>query len=371
MPQFNLSETSGEELRRLFYESRHRGDMAFHDAVLRELRAREARPPEPRNFQPQPDRREGDDRAPGAAPRPPSEGFAPVEPYLRADRDPNLGAPRRDPPSPFGPHHADRWAGAAPAPEPDRLTTLSVAPSAAPPRSATATPRSQAPAKFALFGALALAVGGLGGWLAHEGAGRHAATGPGGAAVTARPGAASARSPDRPDDTGTQPTAASPAEPARRGIVIIQAPPRVVRPASTAAIGPRVRQLAAPAPRPLLPAQTQPALAAPQQGGPVRVFIHTADPAQTPAVDRISSDLRGLSFAGQPVGVPPVRFVQSAPRRTEVRCLKHADCAAAGRIAHALAQDLRTPVAVVDMSRTYEHDASVRQGSLELWLRPG
>ncbi len=52
----------------------------------------------------------------------------------------------------------------------------------------------------------------------------------------------------------------------------------------------------------------------------------------------------------------------------EVRCLKQGDCAAAGRIAHELSQDLRTPVAVVDLSRTYEHDGAVRPGSLELWV---
>ncbi len=98
----------------------------------------------------------------------------------------------------------------------------------------------------------------------------------------------------------------------------------------------------------------------------MRVFIHVTDPAQRPAVDRIRSELGGLNVA-----VPPVRFVRNAPGRTELRCLKQADCAAASRIARDLTQALRTPVTLVDMSRTYEHDGSVRPGSLELWVAPG
>jgi len=106
------------------------------------------------------------------------------------------------------------------------------------------------------------------------------------------------------------------------------------------------------------------------QDTPVRVFVHIRSGAQLPAANRIRAQLGALRIAGQPVGAPPVRIVARSPRRTELRCLKHADCPAAARLARSLAQSLGTPVAVVDMSPTYEGDPRVRAGSLELWLRP-
>ena len=110
----------------------------------------------------------------------------------------------------------------------------------------------------------------------------------------------------------------------------------------------------------------QPAL----PGESVRVFVHIADAGQRPAADRLRAELNGLRFGDHPVETPPVRLVAGSPRRNEVRCLKHADCAAAGRVARYLAQSLGGPVSVVDMSPQYEGDPRVRAGSLELWLRP-
>ena len=148
--------------------------------------------------------------------------------------------------------------------------------------------------------------------------------------------------------------------------MIIESPPRTLAPHDAASIRPRLSALQPSPPRLLPLAKSPPALAAAQPSGPVRVFIHVTDLAQRPAVDRIRSELSGLNVA-----VPPVRFVRNAPGRTELRCLKQADCAAASRIAHDLTQALRTPVTLVDMSRTYEHDGAVRPGSLELWVAPG
>lgn len=102
---------------------------------------------------------------------------------------------------------------------------------------------------------------------------------------------------------------------------------------------------------------------------PVRVFVHITSADQLPAANRIRRQLGALRVAGQAVGAPPVRIVARSPRRTELRCLKHADCPAANRVARRLAQSLGTPVAVVDMSPTFEGDRRVRAGSLELWLR--
>ncbi len=347
MPQFNLSQTSGEELRRLYETSRQRGDTALEDAVVRELRARDARPPEPRNFPPQPDRGERDDTPPGAATAPRTWGFVPAD-YTRGDRDRDIGGPRQDRPLPTG------------------------------------NPRPPVSAKLALFAALALAVGAAGGWLAHERAGRRGAAGSDAMAVATKPSAARTLSSDRLDGAGTQPPIAdadgagrsSPAtdgaEPAaapeRRGIVIIRSPPAPAASTTAAPTRPRVSERLPPPPRALAPAPTRQDLVPAQQGGPVRVFIHVAGQGQGQDVDRIRSQLRGLSFGGQPVAVPPVRLVQSTPGRMEIRCLKRADCAAGSRIAHQLTQDLRTPVALVDMSRTYEHDGAVRPGSLELWV---
>jgi hypothetical protein len=104
-------------------------------------------------------------------------------------------------------------------------------------------------------------------------------------------------------------------------------------------------------------------------GDSVRVFVHIADPAQLPAADRVRAELSRLHIGDGPVGTPPARIVAGLPRRTEVRCLKHADCGAAGRVARYLWQELGSPVAVVDMSSLYERDGRVRPGSLELWLR--
>ena len=118
------------------------------------------------------------------------------------------------------------------------------------------------------------------------------------------------------------------------------------------------------------PVQTDPAPEL-QRGGPVRVFVHIGDPGQGPAADQVRAELSTLSIAGQPIATPPFRLVQSLPRGNEVRCLKHADCPAASGVARHLARTLGVPVAVVDMSGTYEQDRAVRPGSLELWLRPG
>lgn len=96
--------------------------------------------------------------------------------------------------------------------------------------------------------------------------------------------------------------------------------------------------------------------------------MHISDPAQLPTAERIRSKLNSMRIGDETVGAPPVRFVGGAPRRTEVRCLKRADCPAAQRVARYLAQGLGAPVAVVDMSASYERDVTVRAGSLELWL---
>ncbi len=116
------------------------------------------------------------------------------------------------------------------------------------------------------------------------------------------------------------------------------------------------------APRPL-------ARNAPAPDGPVRVFVHVSDLSGLADADHVRAQLAALTIAGAPVATPPVRFVADTPRRTEVRCLKHADCPAARRVAAYLAQQLGVSVAVRDMSSTYEDDAGVRPGSLELWLR--
>jgi hypothetical protein len=121
---------------------------------------------------------------------------------------------------------------------------------------------------------------------------------------------------------------------------------------------------------PVPPVATPTTRASAVADGPIRVFVHITDASQRPAADRVRAELRGLRFAQEPVATPPVRIVARAPRRTEVRCLKHADCAAAERVARYLAQTLGTPVPVVDMSQSFGRDPAVRAGSLELWLRP-
>lgn len=164
----------------------------------------------------------------------------------------------------------------------------------------------------------------------------------------------------------------APAVPGLRPTVLPAPRPPVV-PASRPAPSPAP----APAPAPALPPPASPPPASPPPtvalaagARPVRVFVHIADPSQTAAADQVRADLHALDIAGQAVETPPVRFVPRLPRRTEVRCLKQADCPAAREVARSLAHSLGQAVAVVDMSATYETDPGVRPGSLELWLSP-
>jgi hypothetical protein len=100
------------------------------------------------------------------------------------------------------------------------------------------------------------------------------------------------------------------------------------------------------------------------------VFLHITDRAQLPTANKLQAELRDLRIHDQSVATPAVRFVAQVPHRTEVRCLKRSDCAAAERVARQVAKSLGNSVPVVDMSATYEGDTGVRAGSLELWLRP-
>jgi hypothetical protein len=386
MPQVNLSEANVPELRRLFYASRHRGDTALHQAVVRELRARGAQPPEPWTVEGPSDPGAGAQaRPPGAAAAPASEGFVPVDPQMRLSPGLEVRQPRPARSPPFARGGADAGPGAAPDPRAGAFDAEPMGPQAATSPPAARIPQ---PAMMALFGALTLAVGGVAGWLAHEGMARHpavasappAAVAPdfaaarsasadradgaaGPAPVTQGAAAAGASAPADPLETSAAPAAAQP----RRGLVIVQTPaPLAAAPAAPIRSGVSERPLPL-APEPA-PAPMQRTYGSAPQGAPVRVFVHITDAAQTPDVDRVRSQLSALSIAGQPVGMPPVRLVQNGPRRTEVRCLKRSDCAAASRIARSLTQGLGRPVAVVDLSRTYEDDRSVRPGSLELWL---
>ncbi len=150
----------------------------------------------------------------------------------------------------------------------------------------------------------------------------------------------------------------------------------VVAPRSFAAAAPQVfkSQVVTPAPLRAPPvASRTPVLAEsaprPNEGdGPVRVFVHVSDASALAAADHVRVQLAQLDIEGAPVATPPVRFVADMPRRTEVRCLKHAECPAARRVAAYLAARLGDAIAVIDMSSTYEHDPGVRPGSLELWL---
>ncbi len=157
----------------------------------------------------------------------------------------------------------------------------------------------------------------------------------------------------------------------------VQSPPRTPSPAAT-----RSSETAAPVspappppPSPRQPVSTRTAALGdaaspmPREEGSVRVFVHVRDASGLPAADHVRAELANFDIDGAPVATPPVRFVSDMPRRTEVRCLKRADCSAARRVAAYLARQLEAPIAVVDMSSTYESDAGVRPGSLELWLK--
>ena len=381
MPQINLSETNGPELRRLFYASRKRGDTALQEAVLHELNSRGARSQDPRtSADPVFDSGRFEARSPGAAAA--VDGADDLEPSMRVASGPEGRGPLHDRPLPFGHYRAEPRVSGAPAPYEGEFKTTWSGPAAAP----RALPRrSPSRAKPALAGGLALAIVCIGAWMAREGGARHEATTyvTRTAVVVPTLGTPRAPSTKRTDGVGTelavaekarvgqasasalrgQPPAAALPAPARPGQVVIQFPQ-----AESSAVPVRSDPSELP-PLPLaLPAVR--AFAAARVETPVRVFVHIAAEAQFAAVDRVRANLSGVRFGGQPIAMPPVRFVQSSPGRTEVRCLKHADCPAAAQIARHLAQGLQTPVAVVDMSRTYEADRNVRAGSLELWLRP-
>jgi hypothetical protein len=155
-------------------------------------------------------------------------------------------------------------------------------------------------------------------------------------------------------------------------------------PSAPSAAGPSPRRVlaasaatpAAPAPIPVAPAPprrdhvaARPETEADAEGA-VRVFVHVAGPDQLGFADQARAELARLQVNGAPVGAPPIRFVAATPRRTEVRCLKRADCRAARDIAADLSARFGRPISVVDLSSTYGDDPGVRPGSLELWL-PG
>jgi hypothetical protein len=347
MPQIELSEANGQELRRLLFSSRSGGDTALHEAVLRELQARGAHPPELRNF-----------RAPSESPG--------------AFEEQSGSAGTRPPP---------HGARAAPGSYEDEFTVESLGRTMEKPPAS----RSLQPAKLALFGALALAGIGAGGWLAREGLANHIAitSTPSPLAVAPTFDVPAKSSTDPADRAGTEILGAQPAPgsqiAASTGKVEASAAPAAVRaggglviqiqpaPKASTSLAP-VRSGASEIPLPAPPPPAERKLVAGQNGGSLRVFVHITDEAQIPTVDRVRSELSGLRFGGQPITMPPLRIVQSSPRRTEVRCLKHADCPAAHRIGRYLAQSLRRPVAVVDMSGRYEQDLGVRPGTLEVWL---
>jgi hypothetical protein len=130
-------------------------------------------------------------------------------------------------------------------------------------------------------------------------------------------------------------------------------PPRLTRPAP-----PRLAR-AAPAPPPDF------------GDAPTRVFIHIAGPDQIDEAEAVRGELRHLRLNGASVATPAIRIVRSVPGRSQVRCLRASDCAAARQVAASLGDMLPdgTPV-VVDMHRTYQTDPNVRPGTLEVWLRP-
>ncbi len=104
-------------------------------------------------------------------------------------------------------------------------------------------------------------------------------------------------------------------------------------------------------------------------GSRTRVFIHIADPDQRGEAEALRERLGEVELDGGSVDAPPVRLVSATPGRAEVRCLKAADCAAARRVASELGRMLPGGAPpVVDLHQTYERDARIRRGTLELWL---
>ena len=353
-----------------------------NDRPLAGLNPPAARPAEPQGFAAPSDNASGFEPrspfAPAAAAAPGFEAHGPAP--GGATPEPDVASRPHDPPLPFGRFRPEPAAQPAPAPYEGELRVAPVRPA---PAAAQTRTQAQAPppparrsGKLALFGVLALTAAGAGVWLAQDGPGRRAP-----------PAAATPPAPvvEPRADAALRPSSAqaalplAPAEPpASRGLVVTRAAPAPAPVTSAAAARSVASDLPPPPPLPPLPPRQAvqatarpvqpPPLAASPQGGAVRVFVHVADDAQSPVVEQIRAQLGGLRFGGQPVAMPPVRFVPSTPRRAEVRCLQHADCAAAGQIAGQLSRSLGTQVAVVDMSRTYEQDRNVRPGSLELWL---
>ena len=106
-------------------------------------------------------------------------------------------------------------------------------------------------------------------------------------------------------------------------------------------------------------------------GGRARVYIQIADPSQRPAAESVKARLGRSTFNGQLLDAPGVQLVDAAPPRTELRCVKVADCRVAGQLAAYISGFLGEPVSVRDLHALYENNPRARPGNFELWFAPG
>jgi hypothetical protein len=117
---------------------------------------------------------------------------------------------------------------------------------------------------------------------------------------------------------------------------------------------------------------TQQAQAAAPVAGTLEVYVQIADASQEDPAKALISRLGASTLGPRAIVARGPELVRNvAVARTEVRCAKEADCPAARDLAAYLGGLLGTPVAVRDISPTYQNNPKAKPGVLELWFAPG
>jgi hypothetical protein len=107
-------------------------------------------------------------------------------------------------------------------------------------------------------------------------------------------------------------------------------------------------------------------------GGSIpRVFIEIADADQKSGAEALRNAMGQIKLNGQPLVVPGIEYVTSAPQRIQLRFLKSADRDEANALAVNLTRLLGLQVGVRDLSQQFEKTLDVKRRTYELWFPRG
>ncbi|QTF94212.1 hypothetical protein [Halomonas sp. BM-2019] len=104
-----------------------------------------------------------------------------------------------------------------------------------------------------------------------------------------------------------------------------------------------------------------------------RVYVHIADEDQREPARAFQRQLAMTSLDGVTVIVPGIELVKAAPRRSELRCFRAAECRDDGEQLLELVNGLLIAPQLVlqDLSARYGASTSIRDRLYEIWFAPG